>query len=170
MNPTSDSLPEVSDIQLRFDALPQDRITVRQIVDSTGFFHADEVDIAVELVEERLLKGESSGYHFIFMERDGRTIAYACFGPIPCTKHSYDLYWIAVHQDVQRLGLGRRLVELSEQRIRELGGQRVYVDTSGREQYRPTRQFYERCGYVREATLTDFYDVDDDKVIYVRMI
>ena len=74
---------------------------VREIVSSTGFFSDEEVIIAAELVEERLTKGESSGYFFLFIEIDGKTIGYSCFGPIPATKLSYDLYWIAVHNDYQ---------------------------------------------------------------------
>ena len=48
----------------------------------------------------------------------------------------------------------------------QAGGRRVYVETSGRAQYEPTRRFYEACGYAREAVLTDFYAPGDDKVIY----
>ncbi|MFN8709383.1 MAG: GNAT family N-acetyltransferase [Phycisphaerae bacterium] len=157
-------------LSVRTEVTPNDCEAVRELVASTGFFHPPEVDVAVELVEERLAKGPASGYEFVFLESGGRLIGYSCFGPIPCTVDSYDLYWIAVHTDHQRHGIGRRLMEMSEQAVRERAGRRVYVDTSGREQYRSTRSFYERCGYVLEATLRDFYDEGDDRVIYVRKL
>jgi len=43
--------------------------SVRGIVESSGFFSAEEVEIAVQLVQERLTKGIQSGYHFLFAER-----------------------------------------------------------------------------------------------------
>lgn len=159
-----------SAVPLRDETQAPDRDAVRRIVESTGYFAPYEVDVAVELVDERLAKGLASGYYFLFAEREGETIGYACYGPIACTRHSYDLYWIAVDAAHQRSGWGRRLLAASEQRIRQAGGQRIYIETSNRAQYATTRAFYERCGYVCEAVLRDFYAPGDDKVIYVRAL
>ena len=71
--------------------------------------------MAVELAEERLAKGPASGYHFVFAERDGRVLGYTCYGPIALTDGSYDLYWIAVDKSTQGQGLGRLLMEKSEE-------------------------------------------------------
>lgn len=155
---------------LRATLAPGDEARVREIVASTGFFHAEEVAIAVELVEERRSKGDASGYHFLFLERDGITIGYACFGPIPATQSSYDLYWIAVHSDYQRQGLGLVLMQASEAAIAARGGTRVYVDTSSRPSYAPTRSFYARAGYKLVADLTDFYAPGDGKSIYCKVV
>ena len=46
----------------------------------------------------------------------------------------------------------------------------MYIETSNRPQYASTRAFYERCGYVCEAVLRDFYAPGDDKVIFVRVL
>jgi GNAT superfamily N-acetyltransferase len=143
---------------------------VRRIVESTGFFHPGEIDVAVELVDERLAKGPASGYHFIFADHEGETLGYACYGLIACTLASYDLYWIAVDKTRQCRGLGRRLIEESEHLVRAAGGQRIYVETSSRAQYAPTRTFYERCGYRQEAVLHDFYAPNDHKVVLVKVL
>ncbi len=74
-----------------------DREEVRRLVEATGFFRSGEVEVALELVDENLAKGEEvSGYHFLFAEREGKTLGYLSFGPIPCTLGSFDLYWIVV--------------------------------------------------------------------------
>jgi ribosomal protein S18 acetylase RimI-like enzyme len=148
----------------------EDGERIRRLVSITGFFNPEEVEVAEELVMERVKKGEASGYYFILAEHYGRLAGYACFGPIPCTASSYDLYWIAVHPDFQGRGLGRRLLTESERRIRAAGGDRVYVDTSERVQYASTRAFYESCSYVRETTLKDFYAPGDGKVIYSKAL
>jgi D-alanine-D-alanine ligase len=159
-----------SQITMRETVVHADLESVRQIVSSTGFFSAAEADVAVELVYEHLQRGTASGYHFLFAEREGRPVGYACYGPIACTTGSYDLFWIAVHDDSRRHGLGKTLLEASEERIARAGGRRIYIETSGRPQYAPTQHFYERCGYKLEAVLADFYAPGDDKLIYSRAI
>ncbi|NPV03372.1 MAG: GNAT family N-acetyltransferase [Syntrophaceae bacterium] len=155
---------------LRADVRGGDAEAVRDIVSSTGLFRPDEIAIAVELVEERLRVGPASGYHFLFAERDGRILGYSCYGPVPLTLHSYDLYWIAVRKECQGSGIGSLLLSRSEAAIAGLGGRRVYIETSSKAIYRGTRRFYERNGYRAEATLREFYAPGDSKMIYVKAL
>lgn len=143
---------------------------VRKLAESTGFFRADEVQVAVELVMERLRDGNISTYQFLFAQVDGQTVGYACFGEIPCTIGSYDLYWIVVDSMWQGRGFGQRLIRESEAAIAGQGGRRVYIETSGTARYQPTRKFYTRCGYSVAAELSDFYSPGDSKLIYVKAL
>ncbi len=147
---------------------PDDAAVVRGIVTSTGFFHDHEVAVAVELVEERLEKGTDCGYLFLFAEQAGHTVGYCCYGEIPCTAGSFDLYWIVVHDSCRGRGIGGLLMGETERRIAGLGGRAIWVETSSQEKYLPTRQFYLRYGYQEEALLKDFYAAGDDKVIYAK--
>jgi ribosomal protein S18 acetylase RimI-like enzyme len=160
----------MSEIDFRWALRRDDPARIGRLVAATGFFSAEEERIAIELAEERFAKGIASGYEFVTAERRGELAGYACHGPIPGTRTSHDLYWIVVHPDLQRHGLGRRLVELAEHAITNAGGTRVYVDTSSRAQYAPTRAFYERTGYTRAALLEDFYAPGDGKLIYVKVL
>jgi N-acetylglutamate synthase-like GNAT family acetyltransferase len=143
---------------------------VTDIVRSTGFFREDEVLVARELVDERYHKGKESGYEFIFAEVDGRTIAYSCFGLIPCTLKSYDLYWIATHNDFRGKGIGRIILKKTEEAVIQTGGKTVYVETSSKEQYISTRVFYEKNNYILKARFEDFYDIGDDKCVYIKVV
>jgi ribosomal protein S18 acetylase RimI-like enzyme len=156
--------------QLRYEVVPGDVEAVRTLVERTGFFNGDEVAIAAELVEARLADGAASGYEFVFADLGGSLAGYACYGAIPCTAASYDLYWIAVEPKFQRHGAGRTLMDAVESQVAARGGERIYIDTSGREQYQPTRAFYERSGFRCEARLADFYAPGDDRVIYVKQL
>jgi ribosomal protein S18 acetylase RimI-like enzyme len=144
------------------------------LVGETGFFSAEEQDVAVELVVETLSRGKKlSGYEFVFAddaESGNGLLGYSCFGPIPATESSFDLYWIAVAPGQQRNGLGRKLIRESERIAKEQGATQMFVDTAGREQYAPTRAFYERMGYRRAAVLDDFYAPGDAKDIYARYL
>jgi ribosomal protein S18 acetylase RimI-like enzyme len=155
-------------IVLRRVVVPADPETITKIVTSTGFFRDDEIQVAAELAQERLEKGAASGYEFLFAEIEGVTVAYSCYGLIPCTLHSYDLYWIATHRDYMNRGIGRFLLHETEKEIFKLGGKGIYVETSSKEQYTPTRAFYEKNQYLLKARFEDFYAPDDDKLVYVK--
>jgi ribosomal protein S18 acetylase RimI-like enzyme len=157
-------------LPLRYQVVESDRDHVRRIVEATGFFHAHEVDVAVELVDDRLRKGDASGYWFVFVEHEGQPVAYSCYGPIACTVGSFDVFWIAVDPAFQGAGIGRALLRQTEVMIQSAGGRRIYVETSGRPQYQPTREFYARCGYSLVAELPDFYDAGDSKLVLVKRL
>lgn len=95
---------------------------------------------------------------------------YACYGPVPCTRSSYDLYWIAVAPAAQGCGLGRELLRRAEEAVRSRGGTQIYIETSSLEKYASTRGFYEACGYARAAEFPDFYDQGDAKVVFVKRL
>ena len=141
---------------------------VETMVRSTGFFREDETAVAVELVTERLAKGPESGYEFLFAELEGAPVAYSCFGLIPCTLYSYDLYWIVTHNDFMNRGIGKKILGETEVIIRSSGGRSIYVETSSKALYAPTRAFYERNNYVLKARFENFYDLNDDKLVYVK--
>jgi len=157
-------------LTFRQEPRPADVEPVGRLASSSGFFYPAEVAVAVELIEERLAKGLRSGYHFIFADLAGRPAAYSCFGPIACTEVSFDLYWIVVDEDLRGRGLGRELLARTEAAVAALGGRRIYVETSARPQYQPTRSFYENVGYRLEAALRDFYAPGDDKLIYLKVL
>jgi len=171
MAPTNPDRPTwPTDVILRESVSRDDCAQVRRIVEATRFFRDDEIEVAVELVEERLAKGVDSGYEFLFAEQGGSVVGYACYGQIACTLGSFDLYWIAVDPARQGSGFGRWLLGEAEHRIRNGGGRHIYIETSGRPQYAPTRAFYAACGYEIAATLADFYEDNDDKVIWRKVV
>ena len=156
--------------QFREEVQSSDQEVVQEIITASGFFSADEVAIAVELVTERLAQGVRSGYHFLFAELANEVVGYTCFGPIPGTLVSYDLYWIAVQNQYRGQGVGTLLLRRSEQTIAEQGGRRIYIETSARALYASTQAFYNAQGYHQEALLQDYYAPGDSKMIYVKVL
>lgn len=166
MNHPAETSESARSLTFRQTVAGHDAAWVRGVVQRAGVFSAAEVDVAVELVEERLAKGPGSGYYFVLAERNGQALGYTCYGPIPATARRYDLYWIVVEPWCRNTGVGRLLLAETEHLIRAHGGRRVYAETSGRNDYGPARAFYERRGFHREAVLADFYADGDDKIIY----
>ena len=148
---------------------PADRPSLERILSSSGYFYDYEVKLALSLADETFEKGEeNSGYFWICLTEDAEVIGFTCFGPNPSSVHSWDLYWIAVHEEYRKKHYGSVLLKESEERIRDLGGRIVWIETSGRPLYQPTRHFYLKNGYELEATLREFYGPGDDKLVYRR--
>jgi ribosomal protein S18 acetylase RimI-like enzyme len=156
----------ISRVTYREQIKPSDLDAISRIVESSTFFSAEEIDLACELAQEKLSGGEACSYHFLFGEDEDFVWGYTCFGQIPATAGSYDLYWIAVDNHLRANGLGKQLLKKTEDIISASGGKHVYVETSSRYQYRTTHRFYEGCGYLKEALLKDFYAEGDSKIIY----
>jgi D-alanine-D-alanine ligase len=157
-------------VNIRSELRPDDRAPLAELLRATGFFNAQEVEVALELVDDRLTHGTSSHYRFLVLEEGSAVLGYACWGVIPGTQASADLYWIAVHPGRQGQGFGRTLMEAAESWMAQEGRVRVYLETSTRPQYEPTRAFYERCGYEVVAELPDFYAPGDGKAIFFKLL
>ena len=67
-------------------------------------------------------------------------------------------------------GLGTQLLEQTEEAIASYGGTRVYIETSARALYAPTRAFYLARGYSQIAELEDFYAPGDAKAMYLKIL
>jgi ribosomal protein S18 acetylase RimI-like enzyme len=148
---------------------PADRPAVAEIILSVGNFNNAEIDCALELIDIYLRDQTQKDYRIVVAEwRDGRIAGYACWGPIPLTVGSYDLYWIATHPVFHGHGSGRALMSHVEDRVREDGGRLLVLETSSKESYRNTVLFYRQLNYQEELRIHDFYDVGDDKVVLVK--
>lgn len=157
-------------LHYRQQILPSDPGAIFRIVQSSGFFSNEEIALARELAEEKLAQGNDCSYQFLFAENKDIVLGYTCYGLIPATCGSYDLYWIAVDEQLRSKGLGKELMLKTQHIIGDIGGRRIYVETSSRDQYKPTHSFYESCGYQKEALLKDFYAEGDSKIIYARTL
>lgn len=142
--------------------------TIREITESTKFFYPDEVDVAEELALINLDRGVKSEYKFLVYEIDNEIAGYTCYGHTACTKSSFDLYWIVTDNKYRGKGIGKKLFKETEKLVRDLGGKKIYIETSSRELYFPTTQFYLSCGCKEEAIIKDFYDTGDHKIIFVK--
>jgi ribosomal protein S18 acetylase RimI-like enzyme len=143
-----------------------DRAPVGAILEATGAFSAEEVAVALELVDAAVARPDHDYIVRVLETPLGRVTGYTCYGRTPFTEGTYDLYWIAVHPDCHGDGSARRLMAEAEEDIRARGGRIILVETASKPSYARTRRFYESIGYVEVARIPDFYARGDDRVTY----
>ncbi|HUV00265.1 MAG TPA: GNAT family N-acetyltransferase [Bacteroidales bacterium] len=150
---------------------PAERKSIEEILRSTEFFYEHEIQTALEIADETITKGsEKSGYYWMkVIDKDG-LVAFANYGKNAFSTHSWDLYWIAVHQNSRNKKLGSVLLKAIEDDVRNMDGKILWIETSGRPLYASTEGFYKRNGYELQASLRDFYGPGDPKQIYSKVL
>lgn len=151
---------------------------IPSILERHGLFTQEEVEVAMELARDHVIRQTASDYRFFAVDvqpADTEPVTpifagFSCYGRIPLTVASFDLYWIALAPEWTHRGLGRALLVRTEDAIRRDGGRRLYADTSARAEYGPTRAFYEARGFRAAAFFEDFYAPGDGKIVYVKLL
>lgn len=147
--------------------IKEDRNLLKQVLIDTQHFNAEEIQVALELIDT-YLKDEEGDY-IIYIYADDitdRVEGYICYGKRPLTEGTYDLYWIAVDPNVHGKGIGSKLVAFMEEDLKERGGTLVLIETSGKAAYENERKFYEKNHYKLQTVIKNFYRAGDDLVIY----
>jgi ribosomal protein S18 acetylase RimI-like enzyme len=144
---------------------------IQSLAARVELFEPEEITVVNELWAEYLQKGaEQSGYYFLLAVEDENLLGFACYGPRPLTIGTFDLYWIAVDSQFRNRGIGKKLLRAVEQDAKQRGGRLLVAETSGTEDYTPTRKFYLSAGYLAEAQIHDFYKEGDDLVIFTHRL
>lgn len=144
-----------------------DRDHIRTILVETDVFKPEEIEVAMELVDVFLDQPEQDNYDmYSCLDDSQQIVGYLCIGPTPMTNGTFDLYWIAVKPSAQRYGVGKQLIGFGERLVQSKGGRMIVAETSSQPKYLKTRTFYLHNGYAEIAHIRDYYDVDDDLLIY----
>jgi ribosomal protein S18 acetylase RimI-like enzyme len=157
-------IPELRELR------PADREPIRELLGATEVFREEELSVALELVDLALQNPAQTDYLFRVAECGGEVAGYACWGPTPCTRGTFDLYWIAVHPRFQGLGVAHALMKAAESDMQSRGGRLCVVQTSALPSYDRTRGFYEKIGYTCATVLPDYYAPGDALCIYTRFL
>jgi ribosomal protein S18 acetylase RimI-like enzyme len=150
---------------------PSHRQRIEEIVRSTGVFSDEEIRVALQLFDTDIgHRTPDAAYEFVGAFEGDQLVGYVCFGATPSTDRTFDLYWIAVHPDSQRAGVGGVLMSELERMLRDRRARLVVVETSSRDDYSATRRFYQKRGFQETARLRDFYAPGDDRIVLTKRV
>lgn len=155
----------MSDLTLR-NLQPADRAPIERILRDSGVFRPEEIAIGLELVDETLQPGPSTDYRWWIAEQRGSVVGFACFGPVPLTEGTFDLYWIAVAPEARGSGVAARLDEAVTADVQRAAGRWLLAETSSLLAYAPAHRFYQRQGYTLLERIEDFYRPGDARLTF----
>lgn len=120
-----------------------------------------------ETLEEHLQEPNAALWFTAF---DEEPVGVAYCIPEPVAVGTWNLLMLWVEDGLEDKGFGLELVSRIERELLEMGARLLVVETSGSDDFLFARSFYEESGFKIEATIKDFFDVDDDKLIYTKRV
>lgn len=144
----------------------EDRKTLENILSNVNQFKQVECDVALELIDMAIMNPGQEDYNVFVFEEDERILGYHCTGQRPLTEGVYDLYWIVVDPRIQGKGIGSRLLQHAEDFVKDKNGRLIIAETSSRDNYNGTRDFYLKHNYSVLAEIKDFYSIEDNLIIF----
>ncbi|MEG8946003.1 GNAT family N-acetyltransferase [Rosettibacter firmus] len=147
-----------------------DRNRLVDLIAQIENFNDEEKKVAVELIDEAISNKDQDYYNIYVYENENDIIGYYCIGKRALTDGVYDLYWIVVDPQHQNKGIGKQLLNHAEKFVQEKKGRWILAETSSKESYASTRNFYLRNKYSILAEIKDFYTINDNLIIFGKYI
>ena len=139
---------------------------IEKILKKIPAFTDSEADVAMELIHIAAGNALQTDYHIYVYEEDGMVLGYHCTGKRPLTDAVFDLYWIVADPESKIKGIGKSLLEHAENFVKENNGRWFLAETSSKESYSKTRNFYLRNHFTIVAQINDFYSVGDHLMVF----
>lgn len=135
---------------------------LKAVLDSSELFPSDMLD---EMIAD-YLNNPATGDIWFTMTHHKEPVSIGFCAPEKLTNGTYNLYAIAVHKAYQGQGIGSEMLTYLENLLADSLGRVLIVETSGKPEYELTRKFYQKCSYQQQAVIPDFYDENDDKIVF----
>lgn len=149
----------------------KDKERLRRMVIETGVFTGEEVGVAMELIDIVIGNEDQKDYRIICSVDDqDQPLGYICYGPVPMTQGTFDLYWIVIDPEIQGQKIGSELLDYLEKEVRRLKGRMILADTSSIPSYEKAQMFYLRKGFQEAARVADYYWEGNDRITYCKRI
>ena len=151
----------VSQIEIR-KVIKEDLPSLKEVLDSSELFPSEYLD---NMISDYLNNPSSKDLWFTSVQ-DNKPISIAYCAPEKLTEGTYNLYAIAIRKELQGKGIGKAMMNFIEKKLSESSVRVLIVDTSSDESLTLTRKFYKDLGYNHEATIRDFWQEGEDKIIF----
>jgi ribosomal protein S18 acetylase RimI-like enzyme len=149
----------------------RDREKLHSMLVETRVFTREEIAVAMELIDIVLKDPNQKDYWIDCMANDEeQPMGYVCYGPVPMTQGTFDLYWIVVDPRCRGQGVGSRLLYFLEDVVRERKGRMILIDTSSIPQYEKAQKFYLRHGFQEVARVPDYYHAGNDRITFCKKL
>ena len=140
-----------------------------RIAENLDVFHPGEIQILKGVLDD--YQQSRDGYIILDEKEETRIIGFVIFGRIPLTMYGWDIYWLAVNKSNQGRGIGKKLISRVEEYItRQDRIANLRVETSTRKEYAHARNLYLKAGFQEVGRIADFYDKNDDIVVFCKRL
>lgn len=144
---------------------PEDLPFLKAVIDANDLFPSDMLD---DTISDYFNNQNSKDFWLTYEDRLPVAIAYCI--PEKMTEGTWNLLLIAVHRDYQGKGYGTSILHHVEHLLAERGERLLLVETSSLDDFERSRDFYLTCGYETEARIREFYQPNEDKIVFRKLL
>ncbi len=142
--------------------IKEDIASLKDLLDTLELFPSEMLD---DMISDYLINPNSTDIWFTAVQ-DETPLSIGFCAPEKLTNGTFNLYALGVSEKTQGQGLGQKMMTFIENELKEKGHRILIVETSGSQEFEASRKFYEKLNFQKEATIRDFWEEGDDKVIY----
>ena len=129
-----------------------------------------QVLIDADLYAPEMLIFDDENGKWILAQLEQQVIGLAYYKRELLTAGTWNLLCLAVSPEFQRIGVGSKLVAYVENELREGKERLLIIETSNLPDQDKARKLYKKLGYELEATIRDFWNAGEDKLVYRKML
>lgn len=130
-------------------------------------------NIGFEQTELEVLHGDIAAFfekdnhsRWISYSQNDTLIGAAYYRPEKMTDRTWNILFIAVDPEHQKQGVGSKLLNYIKQDLQELNQRLIIVETSNLPEFKSARNFYDKNTFKQQGIIQDFYQKNDDKIVY----
>lgn len=142
--------------------LDSDIIGIKNVIDSCGLFPSEYLD---DMIFEYLNNSDTSELWYTYVE-DNTPVAVAYCVPEKFTTGTYNLLAIGVSEIAQRKGIASKMMHYIEFELKKQNARILIIETSSDIARIGARELYNKIGYKKEATIREFWNEGEDKIIF----
>ena len=143
-------------------AKKEDITGLKRLLDNINLFPSELLD---GMIHDYLHNPNTKSVWFTCIE-DKEPIALGFCSKEKLTNETYNLLAIAVSNDHQRKGIASKMIHFIEEHLKTQGCRMLIIETSSIDEFQQARNLYEKLNYIQLAQVKDFWDENDDKLIF----
>jgi ribosomal protein S18 acetylase RimI-like enzyme len=136
----------------------EDLASIKAVIDANDLFPSTLLD---DMTASYL---GGSDVRSLWLTIDAQAVAYCA--PEAMASRTWNVLLIAVHPAFHRRGWGSQLLHFIERALTERGERLLLVETSSLPRYDGARRFYHQRGFEEEARIREFYEANEDKIVF----
>jgi len=140
---------------------------IMKMIGVSGQFDADGLEHVRSTLEEHLASGSRNLW---LTADDSEPVGVAYCAPEPVAPGGWNLLMLWIRPDRHGRGHGSALVQKVESMLEDQAARLLIVETSGLPDFAPARAFYQKCGFVHEATIKSYFAQGDDKLVLTKLL
>lgn len=147
----------------------QDREVLYEVLQKTGVFSVQAINLAMELVDAYLFNAGQEEYRVVVGEAEqGQAVVFACYGPVAGTEGTWRLHFLVVTPAHQHHGTGTEMLTWLEARMRGEGARLVIIEITSEAKYAAFTRFFTERAYKQAGRIRNYFRSGEDMLFYIK--